>query len=167
MMAKRPPYPVPDNEAQRLLALDQYNVLNTPPEPGLDTIVRHAQRIFGVPMAMVSLVAEHRQFSEGGEHRFGAIARDITERIETEARLKRGAEYDALTDLANRTLLRDRLATSGGSGRPVSLILLDRRFQGCQRQPWSRRGRRGSEDSGGPVARGAWRRWSCMSLGRR
>ncbi|WP_271199628.1 putative bifunctional diguanylate cyclase/phosphodiesterase [Methylopila turkensis] len=338
-MAKRPSYPVPDNEAQRLLALDQYNVLNTPPEPGLDTIVRHAQRIFGVPMAMVSLVAEHRQFlkarlgieacelpregsfctyailgravmvvpdaalderfrqspfvtdepkirfyagaplvtpdgfvigalcivdvlprpgglseaerqsladladlvmdklqirrlstaeadgrrrfdavagssadaivfangdgqilswnnaaegmfgyaadeaigqglgiiipphyrpmhdaglqraaaglptklvgslvtvpalrrdgtefpielslshwTEGGEHRFGAIARDITERLKTEARLKRGAEYDALTDLANRTLLRDRLAASGGSGRPASLILLD------------------------------------------
>ncbi|KQT88344.1 EAL domain-containing protein [Aurantimonas sp. Leaf443] len=62
---------------------------------------------------------------EAGEHRFGAIARDITERLATEARLKRAAEYDALTDLANRTVLQTALAAAAAAGRPTSLILLD------------------------------------------
>lgn len=62
---------------------------------------------------------------ESGEHRFGAIARDITERQENEARLKRAAEYDALTDLANRTVLKERLGQASAQGRPVSLIMID------------------------------------------
>lgn len=337
-MAKSSSYPVPDNEAQRLLALNEYQVLDTPPEPGLDMVVRHARQIFGVPIALVSFVAEDRQFfkarlgidvselaregsfcthtildrdvmvvsdaalderfrqsplvtdepkirfyagaplvtpdgfvigalcikdivprprglspdereslvdlaglvmdrliarrismaqvdgrrrfdavagsaadaivcadgenriiswnsaaermfgysakeaigqlasiivppkfrpmheasmqravagltskfgslmtapalrrdgtvfpvevsfshwSEGGEHRFGAIARDITERVATEAKLRHAAQYDLLTDLANRTVLRDQLEKASTDGRPVSLILLD------------------------------------------
>lgn len=62
---------------------------------------------------------------EGGEHRFGAIARDITERLAMEEKLKRGAQYDALTDLANRTLLDARLEAAAASRHPASLILLD------------------------------------------
>jgi diguanylate cyclase (GGDEF)-like protein/PAS domain S-box-containing protein len=62
---------------------------------------------------------------EGGEHRFGAIARDITERLATEAQLKRAAEYDALTGLANRMLLNTHLVAAGDGRRPTSLILLD------------------------------------------
>ncbi|MEF2549528.1 EAL domain-containing protein [Aurantimonas sp. E1-2-R+4] len=64
-------------------------------------------------------------WSEEGEHRFGAIARDITERVATEAKLRRAAEYDFLTDLANRTVLRDQLEKASTDGRPVSLILVD------------------------------------------
>lgn len=55
-------YPLLDNEAQRLVALDEYRVLDTAPEPGFDTVVRHARRIFRVPIALVSFVAEDRQF---------------------------------------------------------------------------------------------------------
>lgn len=62
---------------------------------------------------------------ESGEHRFGAICRDITERQETEARLKHAAEFDALTELANRTVLKERLAQASAQGRPVSLIMID------------------------------------------
>lgn len=62
---------------------------------------------------------------ESGEHRFGAICRDITERQETEARLTHAAEYDALTELANRTLLKKRLTQASAQGRPVSLIMID------------------------------------------
>ena len=64
-------------------------------------------------------------WTEGGEHRFGAIARDITERLAMEERLKRGAEYDPLTDLANRTLLNRRLEAAAALGHPTSLIMLD------------------------------------------
>lgn len=62
---------------------------------------------------------------ESGEHRFGAICRDITERQETEAKLKHAAEHDALTGLANRTLLGERLKLASAQGRPVSLIMVD------------------------------------------
>lgn len=62
---------------------------------------------------------------ESGEHRFGAICRDIIERQETEARLKRAAEYDPLTELVNRTLLKQRLMLASAQGRPVSLIMID------------------------------------------
>jgi diguanylate cyclase (GGDEF)-like protein/PAS domain S-box-containing protein len=62
---------------------------------------------------------------EGGQHRFGAIARDITDRLATETRLKRAAEYDPLTDLANRSVLTERLTAASVDGRRLSLILVD------------------------------------------
>ena len=64
-------------------------------------------------------------WTEGGEHRFGAITRDITERVAAEAFLKHAAEYDHLTDLANRAALTNRLETVAAGGSPASLILLD------------------------------------------
>ena len=64
-------------------------------------------------------------WSEGGEHRFGAITRDITERVAAEVSLKHAAEHDHLTDLANRAVLQNRLEAIGAAGRKASLILLD------------------------------------------
>ncbi|WP_223999172.1 EAL domain-containing protein [Aureimonas sp. SA4125] len=64
-------------------------------------------------------------WAEGGEHRFGAIARDITERLDAEAKLKHAAEYDSLTNLANRTVLSRHLAAACAEGRSVSLLLVD------------------------------------------
>lgn len=62
---------------------------------------------------------------ESGDHRFGAIARDITERQENEARLKHAAEYDHLTGLVNRMVLKQRLEQASAQGQPVSLIMID------------------------------------------
>ncbi|MFN8105007.1 MAG: EAL domain-containing protein [Acidimicrobiia bacterium] len=57
------------------------------------------------------------------------IARDVTERKETEDRLAHQATHDPLTDLPNRTLLIDRidqaLARSRRSGQPIALLFLD------------------------------------------
>ena len=51
---------LPENEAERLNALRQYQILDTPPEPAFDRIAEMAASFFHVPMAGVSLVDEDR-----------------------------------------------------------------------------------------------------------
>lgn len=54
--------PLPTNEAQRLAALRRYEVLDTPAEQAFDDLVLLATHICQVPVAMVSLVDENRQW---------------------------------------------------------------------------------------------------------
>ena len=61
-MAQAASHRLPECEIQRLATLDDYRVLDTAPDQGLDTIIRHATRVFAVPIALVSLVAEDRQY---------------------------------------------------------------------------------------------------------
>jgi PAS domain S-box-containing protein len=49
-------------EADRLAALDRYQIMDTPAEPEFDDLVRIAAQICGVPMALISLVDEGRQW---------------------------------------------------------------------------------------------------------
>lgn len=51
-------YPI--DEAQRLAALKRYNILDTPPDAAFDRITVLAARLFGAPMAVISLVDERR-----------------------------------------------------------------------------------------------------------
>ena len=53
--------PTPD-EVRRLAALREYNVLDTLPEQALDDLTSLAAAICGTPIAMISLVDEHRQW---------------------------------------------------------------------------------------------------------
>jgi len=57
-----PPAPLPDREDDRLAALKALQVLDTPPEERFERITRLAARSFGVPIALVSLVDEARQW---------------------------------------------------------------------------------------------------------
>ncbi|MBD2104099.1 GAF domain-containing protein [Leptolyngbya sp. FACHB-261] len=52
--------PVPLNESERLAALYRYNILDTPPEAAFDRITALAARLFGMPIALVSLIDESR-----------------------------------------------------------------------------------------------------------
>lgn len=49
-----------DAESQRLAAVRRYDILDTPPDGAFDRIAVLAARIFGVPIATVSIVDEGR-----------------------------------------------------------------------------------------------------------
>lgn len=49
-------------EPGRLAALHGYSILDTPPEPEFDDIVRQAARLLGAPIALISLIDERRQW---------------------------------------------------------------------------------------------------------
>jgi PAS domain S-box-containing protein len=54
--------PKPGNESQRLAALRQYEILDTLPEQSLDDLTLLAAHICHIPIALISLVDENRQW---------------------------------------------------------------------------------------------------------
>ncbi|KQP77484.1 hypothetical protein ASF57_19475 [Methylobacterium sp. Leaf117] len=52
----------PANEAERLAALHELNILDTAPETQFDAICRTARVLFGTPIALISLLDEDRQW---------------------------------------------------------------------------------------------------------
>jgi EAL domain-containing protein (putative c-di-GMP-specific phosphodiesterase class I)/GGDEF domain-containing protein len=55
---------LPGNETDRVAALHRFELLDTPSEPFFDQIVRIAAKLFNVPIALVSLIAEDRQWAK-------------------------------------------------------------------------------------------------------
>ncbi len=56
------PAPLPPDDAQRLQALRELLILDTPPEERFDRVVRFAADEFDMPIVLVSLVDEKRQW---------------------------------------------------------------------------------------------------------
>ncbi len=56
------PFPVPANEAERLQALHAYAILDTLPEAVFDDVVGLVSSICEVPIALISLLDEDRQW---------------------------------------------------------------------------------------------------------
>ncbi len=54
--------PVPDNESLRLQQLRDLMVLDSEPEPAFQSLVRMASEVCGVPIALISLIDETRQW---------------------------------------------------------------------------------------------------------
>lgn len=49
-------------DADRLAALERYDILDTPPEPGFDRVANLVRMVFGVETALVTLIDAHRQW---------------------------------------------------------------------------------------------------------
>lgn len=56
------PAPLPDNEAERLNVLKEYDVLDSLPETEFDDITRIASFICGMPISLVTLIDHNRQW---------------------------------------------------------------------------------------------------------
>ena len=56
--------PIPYDEALRLEALRDYDVLDTESEQPFERLVKLTARVFDVPIVMISLVDEHRQWAK-------------------------------------------------------------------------------------------------------
>ncbi len=54
--------PIPNNEKERIAALLQYQILDTPPEDTFEDLVRIASYICGTPVSLISLVDQNRQW---------------------------------------------------------------------------------------------------------
>ncbi|MBE9034916.1 sensor domain-containing diguanylate cyclase [aff. Roholtiella sp. LEGE 12411] len=59
---KMQPAPLPKNEAERLKALEDYNVLDTLPEQAFDDLTALAAYICKTPIALISLIDTNRQW---------------------------------------------------------------------------------------------------------
>src|SRR4051812_22533156 len=54
--------PKPENESARVATLRTLRILDTPPEERFDRLTRLARYMFDIPIALVSLVDENRQW---------------------------------------------------------------------------------------------------------
>ncbi|ABX07825.1 putative PAS/PAC sensor protein (plasmid) [Herpetosiphon aurantiacus DSM 785] len=54
--------PIPSDESARIQALHGLGILDTPPDPRFDRLTRLAQRLFHVPIVLISLVDTNRQW---------------------------------------------------------------------------------------------------------
>jgi two-component sensor histidine kinase len=66
----RPPFPV--DEPQRLIALKRYDLLDTPPEEAFDRLTRLAAGVLGMPISLITLIDETRQWFKS-RHGFDAL----------------------------------------------------------------------------------------------
>jgi two-component system, cell cycle sensor histidine kinase and response regulator CckA len=53
---------LPDNEAERLAAIREYEIIDTEPEPAFDDLARLAAHICGVAIALINLIDGNRQW---------------------------------------------------------------------------------------------------------
>ncbi len=73
------PPAIPPDENERLAALHSLGILDTPPEERFDRYTRLAKRLFRVPIALVTLIDEKRQFFKSGHgDRDPNLPREIT-----------------------------------------------------------------------------------------
>jgi hypothetical protein len=70
--------PIPANEEQRLEALWAYQILDTPPEPDFDELLRLAVQICHAPVALITFIDAERQWFKA---KFGIDTREMSRNV--------------------------------------------------------------------------------------
>ena len=104
------PAPIPPNDAQRLRALRELLILDTPPEARFDRITDFAASEFGVAIALVSLVDENRQWFKA---RTGTEACDTARDISICGHAIMGSEVFVVEDTARDPRFADNPLVTG------------------------------------------------------
>ncbi len=66
--------PIPENENERLKALHELNILDTPPEAKFDVMTKLAAKFFDVPIASISLIDANRVWYKSN---YGACKKEV------------------------------------------------------------------------------------------
>lgn len=115
---------IPNNEHERLETLKSLNILDTPPQERFDRITRLAKRLFGVPIALVSLVDADRQWFLSA---LGTEAKETSRDISFCAHAINTDEILSVPDTLQDPRFHDNPLVSGDpnirfyAGRPISV----------------------------------------------
>ena len=72
-----PAAPIPPDESERVKTVRALGLLDAPPDERFDSLTRQAQRAFGVPVALITLVDEDRErFVSGAGTRIRDVPRE-------------------------------------------------------------------------------------------
>lgn len=101
---------LPENERDRLERLHSYQILDTGPEEEFDRIVRLAASVLDVPIALISLVDEGRQWFKA---RVGLDARETPRELAFCAHAIHGMDVYVVNDATQNPLFRDNALVTG------------------------------------------------------
>ena len=101
---------VPDKEAARLAALDRYAILDTEPEQSFDDLVILASHVCKTPMALLSLVDDHRQWFKSA---VGVQVRETPREISFCAHAIQHTDLFIVPDAQQDPLFRDNPLVTG------------------------------------------------------
>ena len=115
--------PSPDNDDQRVAALRSLGILDTPPEQRFNRITRTAARLFNVPIALVTLVDEQRQWFKS---RYGLFVAETPRNISFCGHAILGDEIFVIEDAQSDARFADNPLVTGApfirfyAGRPLA-----------------------------------------------
>jgi len=105
--------PIPRDEEERLVDLRSLDLLDTPTDERFDRITRIAQRCFGVPIALVSLIDEDRQWFKA---RVGLEAKEVPRELSFCAHAIMGDDILLVADASADERFRDNPLVTGDPG---------------------------------------------------
>lgn len=116
---------LPEDEAERISTLKALRILDTPPEERFDRVTRLAKRLFDVPIALVSLIDENRQWFKSC---FGLDARETPRDISFCGHAILGDRIFVIPDASNDPRFSNNPLVTGPphirfyAGRPLAAI---------------------------------------------